>query len=333
MELFIGSLSVPYAYGETPQSYLYQNDGNGHFTDVAPTLNPALSKAGMVTGAVWADVMADKKQELIITGQWMTTKVFSYQNNTFTEQKNTGLQNLHGWWQSLAAADVNGDGKQDLIIGNIGENFYLRPDAKNPVKLWVNDFDQNGTAEQFLTRTVVGKDVPVFLKREITDQFPGLKKANLKHSDYAKKTIHDLFAKQVLEQSGKLQFNYPQSVVAINNGKGGFSIKALPMMVQLSSVNAVHCTDINGDNKTDLVLGGNLFDFPPQFGRLDASYGHVLLNQDDGNFKWIEPKLSGLNLRGAIKDIEETKGSKNKRYLIIVQNDQQPKLFQIRYYK
>lgn len=100
-------------------------------------------------------------------------------------------------------------------------------------------------------------------------------------------------------------------------------------MVQLSSVNAVHCTDINGDNKPDLILGGNLFEFPPQFGRLDASYGHVLLNKGKGSFEWIEPKQSGLSLRGAIKDIEETKSRNNKRNLIIVQNDEEPKLFEI----
>ena len=113
--------------------------------------------------------------------------------------------------------------------------------------------------------------MPVFLKREITDQFPGLKKQNLKHSDYATKTIQDLFGKEVLDKSVKKEFNFCQSVVAINNGKGGFNVEALPTMVQLSSVNAIAVTDLNKDNKPDLLMGGNLFDFPPQFGRLDGS--------------------------------------------------------------
>jgi hypothetical protein len=321
MDLFVGSRSVSREYGSSPLSYIYQNDGRGHFTDVTSRVAPFLQRAGMITGAVWADVAGDSKKELIVTGQWMTTKIFSYQGNKFIEQNSTGLEDLYGWWHAIAASDVNADGKQDLILGNIGENFYLRPDHKNPVKLWVADLDQNGSTDQFLTRTVEGKDVPVFLKREITDQFPALKKGNLKHSDYAKKTVQGLFSKQLLEGSQKLLFNYCPSIVAINNGNGTFSVKPLPVMVQLSSTNAIEPTDLNGDGKVDLVLGGNLFGFPPQFGRLDGSYGHVLLGDGKGNFKWVEPKESGLSVKGEIKDIKEIK-TKNNNYLLITQNDQ-----------
>ena len=259
-DLFVGGRSTPFVYGQIPRSYIYQNDGQGHFKDVTP---PSVASIGMVTGALWADVTGDGKKELIITGEWMATRIFSYTNNKFEEIKNTGLQNLFGWWQTVSSADVNGDGKQDLIIGNIGENFYLKPDASHPVKLWVTDFDGNGTPDQFLTRSVDGKDVPVFLKREITEQFPGLKKDNLKNADYATKSIQQLFKEEVLAKAQQLTFNYCTSIIAINNGNGTFTIKPLPLMVQLSSVNAICPTDINGDGKTDLVMGGNMFDFPP----------------------------------------------------------------------
>ena len=86
----------------------------------------------------------------------------------------------------------------DLILGNIGENFYLRPTEKSPVKLWVDDFDGNGTVEQMITYTVGGRDMPVFLKREITDQFPALKKGNLRHAEYARKSIQDHFTSSIL---------------------------------------------------------------------------------------------------------------------------------------
>jgi len=283
----------------------------------------------MVTGAVWANVIGDSKKELIITGEWMATSIFSYNGKTFDEQKNTNLTNLYGWWQTVVAADINGDGKEDLVLGNVGENFYLRPDEKNPVKLWVSDFDQNGTSEQFLTRTISGRDKPVFLKREITEQFPGLRKQNLKHSDYATKSIQDLFGKEVLAKAKEKQFNYCKSIVAINDGKGSFTIQPLPLMVQLSSVNSIYSGDINTDGKRDLILGGNMFSFPPQFGRLDGSYGHVLLNTGQGNFTWLSSNESGLSLRGAIRDIKEIP-VKEKRYILVVQNDQVPVMFQLK---
>lgn len=330
-DLFVGSRSIPFNYGGTPQSYLYQNNGQGHFTDVSQQLNPAIANAGMITGAVWADVAGDSRKELIITGQWMSTKIFSYQKavNKFEELQSTNLEGKEGWWQTIAATDVNGDGKTDLVIGNIGENFYLRPAADKPVKLWLNDFDGNGTAEQFITRTVNGKDMPVFLRRDITDQFPGLKKENLKNSDYAVKSIQELFSKDVMEKSKQKTFNYCKSIVAVNDGNGHFNLQELPVRVQLSSVNAVCATDVNQDGKPDLILGGNLFEFPPQFGRVDASYGHVLLNDGKGNFTWVQPKQSGMSLKGAVKDIRLVK-TKQANVMVVAQNNEQPVLYTVK---
>jgi hypothetical protein len=330
-DLFVGGRSVPYHYGETARSYVYNNDGHGKFRDVTETLNGDISKLGMVTAAVWGDVSGDERKELIVTGEWMATRVFSYNGKSkkLEELKQTGLEGLYGWWQCVAVADMNGDGKGDIIVGNVGENFYLRPDKTNPVKLWLNDFDNSGTRESFLTRTVGGRDMPVFLKREVTDQFPRLKKENLKHADYARKSVQELFGESLCASSEVKQFNYSSSVIGLNDGKGKFTIEKLPVMVQLSSVNAIWVGDINGDANPDLVLGGNMFLFPPQFGRLDGSYGHVVLNEGVGKLRWVEPKLSGLRERGEIKQISSL-NTPDKHYLLITQNDQYPVLYLVK---
>lgn len=329
LDLFVGSKSVPFAYGVTPVSYLYKNDGMGHFTDVALAMNKDIAHAGMITGAVWADVNGDNKKELIITGEWMSPKIFTYNGSKFEELNNTNLADLYGWWQTVVSEDINGDGQKDLIFGNIGENFYLRPGRNAPVKMWLNDFDQNGTTDQFLTKTIHGKDVPVFLKRDITDQFPALKKQNLKHSNYAKKSVQELFDKDLIDKSIVKEFNYCSSIAAINDGRGSFTVHKLPAIAQLTSVNAICITDINNDHKPDLILGENKFNFPPQFGRLDAGNGDILINKSNGEFEWVEPAISGLNIRGEMKDIKEI-DNKNTRYILIVQNDQSPVLYKLK---
>jgi hypothetical protein len=93
-------------------------------------------------------------------------------------------------------------------------------------------------------------------------------------------------------------------------------------------VNAICPADVNGDGRTDLLLGGNLFTFPPQFGRLDASYGHLLLNNGKGAFTYVETKMSGINVKGEVKDIKEI-SNKNDRFYLFTQNDSIPVLYRL----
>jgi len=327
LDLFIGSRSLPQSYGEDPHSFILHNDGKGNFRDVTASIAPALSTIGMVTSAAYADVSGDKKKDLIVTGDWMYPHIFSFNGKSFEEIK-TGLENLFGWWQSMEIADVDLDGDQDLILGNMGENFYLQPDSANPVKLWINDFDQNGTVDKIFTKTNNGKDVPVFTKREITDQIPSLKKLNLKHLEYATKTVQQLFGKDI-EKAQVKQVNNSASCIAYNDGRGHFSIKKLPTAFELSSINAIKVMDINNDGYLDIIAAGNFFDLLPQFCRLDASYGHVLLNDKKGNFFEMPLSKTGLDLNGQTRDILSLK-YKKEDCIIFLENNEFPVMYKMK---
>lgn len=326
-DLFVGARSYPGEYGRDPRSMILVNDGKGKFQNRTEELQPAFSKLGMITGAVWADLTTHPGKELVVVGEWMAPRIFEYRSGKWEEVK-TDLEALSGWWQTVNAADLNGDGLIDLVLGNVGENFYLNPDIQTPSKLWRNDFDGNDFANTLLSYTIQGKDMPVFLKNDLQDQLPSIKKQNLKHKDYAEKSVQDLFSKELIRTSTVRLFNYPSSCVAINRGGGRFEIRKLPVMSQLSCINAFLPMDVDGNGTLDLITGGNQFGFLPQFEKLDANFGEVLLNDGKGQFTWQDMSRTGLTIRGEIRAIHLLK-NQNKRRVIFVQNNDRPLIYSL----
>ena len=166
----------------------------------------------------------------------------------------------------------------------------------------------------------------MFLKREMTDQLPGLKKRSLKHREFADKTFQGLFPDYDASKITTRQVNFMSSIIAVNEGGGKFSIRPLPAAVQLTCANTILCRDFNKDQKVDILIGGNNFGFLPQFGRLDAGGLNLLINDGKGGFTAESPLKSGLDVRGVVRDIAVIQG-KDEIQLLVLQNDNAPALF------
>lgn len=326
LDVFIGSRSVVGIYGVNPNHLFLENNGDGTFSDATERLAFDLGKEGMITDALWEDMDGDGKKDLITVSDWGTPSIYKNSGRRLSRQQ-TSLDSLSGWWNVAEAADLDGDGDMDLVLGNQGANLHYKPEPGQPMKIWVNDFDNNGTIEQIVTMQSNGKDYPLHQKKELTNQMVALKKENLKASDYAKRTIGEIFPTEILEKSIVKEAAISESVIAINEGQGNFRIKELPPRAQLSCICGISCRDINKDGYLDLIMGGNNFEFKPQYSRLDASYGTVLLGGEDLEYTWQEYSKSGFVIRDEIKHLEQFRDKQGKHFLVVSINDSKPRIF------
>jgi len=328
IDVFIGNRSVPAVYAINAKQQLLENQGNGEFKDITERKAYAFHALGMVTDAVWADIVGDHNKDLIITQDWGSTHIFKNNGKQLVSVR-TNLCKYSGWWNTVKVADFNKDGLVDLILGNNGLNLPYKPSKEKPMKIYINDFDNNGTIEQIVTETIDGRDVPIITKQELTSQIASLKKKNLKFSAYATKSIQELFSKEIIDQSIIRKVKTSETVIALNGKDGIFSIKPLPIEVQFSSIKAIEVVDVNNDTNLDILLGGNQYQLKPQYARLDANHGSLLLGNGKGGFNWVDNKTSGFIVQGEVKNISALKGAQ-ERYIITGINNAKPKIFKLK---
>ena len=328
IDVFVGARSMVATYGIDPTHQFLENNGDGTFIDTTEKVAYDVKSAGMMTDAIWEDINNDGKKDLITVSEWNTPKIFINNGRRLIKQKST-LDDLFGMWNVVEAADLDNDGDIDFILGNQGSNTMHKTSKENPVKMWVNDFDNNGTIEQIRTNHKNGKDYPIHMKKELTAQLVSLKKQNLKASEYAKKSIDELFSESIFENSIMKQSTISESIIAVNQGDWNFSVKKLPSRVQLSCVCGIICSDINNDGYLDIIMAGNNFEFKPQYSRLDANYGSVLLGDGNLGFTWQDYNTSGFAVKNEVKHLKKIKDNKGKSYFIAAINNESPKLFLI----
>ncbi|MCR8560253.1 VCBS repeat-containing protein [Mucilaginibacter sp. BJC16-A38] len=327
LDLFVGGLSVPGLYGSAPKSYVFHNDGAGHFKDVSKEVLGNDTHLGMVTAAKWADLDNNGYPDLVVAGNWMGIKIFMNNHGRFTEDKQ--LENYKGWWSSLEVADVDGDGKPDIIAGNLGTNSKFRASFTEPMKIYIKDFDNNGTKECVTSMYRSDHVEYTFnMKPDLVGQMPLFKKRFLNYIDYAGKPFREVFTPDMLDSCEVHEMNYLQSAVFFNSGSGKFTCKALPSRAQFSPINTIVADDVDNSGKNTLIMGGNFFDFKPEIGRLDASYG-LFYKYINGQFVYTEPAKSGIMLRGQVRSSLVIKNSSGAKYYLFGQNDDQLKVFQI----
>ncbi|MFN8355552.1 MAG: VCBS repeat-containing protein [Spirosomataceae bacterium] len=303
-DLFVGGRVIPGNYPEIPTSYLLINDGKGHFSNQTQQLAPNLEKIGMVTDAVWVDLNQDKKNELIVVGEWMPVSVFAFENNKLQNKTEQFFkQSYKGWWNKIAIGDFNHDQKPDLMVGNWGTNSQVKASSSEPAELYYKDFDNNGTLESILCFYIQGKSYPYVTRDELLNQINGYRGRFPTYESYSDATLKDIFEADALQKAGHLEANHLQTTCFLSSSAGTYTEVVLPIQAQYAPVHAIAIADFDQDGHQDALLCGNDSYPKIRLGKMDANYGVLLKGNGKGNFTYLNQTTSGLQLRGDVRSV------------------------------
>ncbi len=318
VDLFVGMRCLPGAYGVAVSSFLLQNDGKGHFSNVTNQYISDLKNIGLICDAVWTDTDGDKDLDLVLVGEWEDVTIFENNKNIFTKKV---IPNSSGWWNCIKVCDVNNDGMIDFVVGNHGLNSRFKATQAQPVTMYVSDFDQNGSTEAVVCCYNGKESYPMSLRQDMVSQMPILKKKYLKFKNYREQTIEKIFSPAQLKKASKYEVNTLQTSLFICQKDGTYRQQILPAEAQLAPVCAIEINDFNRDGNLDILLGGNFSYSKPEVGTYKSSYGCFLEGDGKGNFTTVANSKTGLRLTGDVKDFAKIKIDKKNIIVTAINND------------
>ena len=308
-DLFVGSRSIPGAYGLSPDSYIMRNN-NGRGLEAVATF-----PFGMVTDSKWVDIDADGLLDLLLVGDWMPITILKNKGDAKFENitHSLGLQNSYGMWNTLAVHDFNADGRLDIIAGNTGENFKWKPTAEKPVHLYLDDFDDNNQLDPIIFYEFFGEYVPFASKDKLAQQMPAIKKKFQQYKRFASvNSIQQLVDKKPEDFLQTKYINELRSMIYLQK-ENGFEGVPLPQKAQQSSIEDLHV-----DEKGNVSYVGNYFGHVVELGPQDANPGGQLLDFNPKNNTFDTDLNFGLPKTTAARRIEH---ADNGSFVVATQNN------------
>jgi len=330
LDLFVGGRVAARKYGKIPESYLLENDGSGHFTDVTGEVAPGLRNVGMVTDAVWADAAGDDQPDLVVVGEWMPITVFVRRDGRLTNRTSeVGLAHTAGWWNTIAATDADHDGDTDFVGGNLGLNATFEASQDEPVRVYVNDFDKDGNTDPILTRYRHGRSTPIAGRDRLAEQLSFVKDKFPTYESFGAATVEEIVPSGTLPSATVHEATTFETSFVENEGDSTFNVQPLPTRAQFSPVYDVWTHDLDRDGHTDLILGGNFYGVAPAQGRYDASFGTVLYGDGTGQWTAPPPVATNLYLEGQVRALRSLRAASGDLLLVAARNGAPLQLFNI----
>lgn len=327
MDLFIGARVQRMSFPLAPPSYLLINE-NGFFSK-EKTLPLDL---GMVTDATWSDFDSDGYEDLIVAREWNSIAILKNKKGQSLEPfGEKELEGKRGFWYAIAAADLDGDGDDDYILGNLGENHRFHISDEYPMCLYAIDVDKNEMIDPITTafwKDKNGKmqEYPVNYLDELASQSPFFRKKFTSYTQFSYTPIDSIIHRASVKPEEKRWVNTCSSFILWNEG-GQLTWERLPAAVQVAPLRKILVQDFNGDTQPDILLLGNDHSFDVSTGNYDANRGIVLLGKGGRKFEVLPPAKAGLGIRGQVESVVYFGGDTPR--LIIGLNRQQLRSFKL----
>ncbi|MFC4097936.1 VCBS repeat-containing protein [Euzebyella saccharophila] len=336
LDLFIGSRVLPFAYPMADRSYILKNEsanGTPKFVDATAKVSKQLVRPGLISDALWTDFNNDNWPDLILASEWAPLRLFRNNKGALIEiTEDSGIADHSGWWNSLAAVDLDNDGDMDYIAGNVGENINFKATPQEPVKVYAKDLDNNGSIDPLISyflRDSIGtkKEYLYHPWQDVTKQYVGIRKKFNSFGEFGESTLPEMFSDGLLNDAKVLSLNYMKSSWIENLGDGKFKMHSLPVSAQLAPIFGILPYDVNDDTLMDLMLIGNDFGMEVQQGPADALVGVVLINKGQGQFKTVSLAESQFFVPGDGKSLVHLNTKNDTNIIIASQNNDSLKIF------
>ncbi len=322
-DIITGTRMIPFRYGLPGSAHVFRNEGNGSFQNVTTDVAPDFLEIGLLTSAVIADVNGNGVPDIVMAGEWMRPRIFEWNGQTF-ETVATSLPS--GLYKTVSTADINSDGREDLIFGNYGSNTRFKASHDKPLTWNIADYDGNGRLDHILSIYDGDSLYPLNLLQDLSKQLPVLRKKYQTFDAYKNAATYEVLKDMNRSEEIILEVEELESYVWINNGKEGM-IQKLPWQAQLSPVYSILEVNSEGTENETLLLGGNQTRVKPELGMYNASFG-VSITFEDDEFKTIKHDQSGFWVRGEVRDL--LKMNVNGRECVIaVRNNDQIKIWEL----
>lgn len=232
-----------------------------------------------------------------------------------------GFSETVGWWFSINVCDIDQDGDNDYLVGNLGLNYKYKANEKEVFEMYANDFDNNGKIDIVLGYMENGKNYPVNGLDATSRQIPFIGLRYKGYEEFARATLQDIYGEQMLKASQHYRIHTFAHYWIENKGKKAFTLHKLPNQAQFSSINDMaEFVYLNG--KPAIITAGNLYGSEVETPRNDASIGLLMQLDANGELSAIPPAVSRLMIKGEVKVIEKIKlASGRNAFLFALNND------------